>query len=259
MTNAASEFIDSPFNFRDFGDVVGQGDAAVARNMLYRAGQQAMLSETAIYSLHAIHFDLIVDLRYPGERRAAPSPWPPGWSDRVVAHHVESDDRAPHLAIMTAASGGAAAVEAAYRELYRRLPFDPVYRPLFAAALRRIADASGPVLIHCSAGKDRTGMLVALLLDTLGVDRGDIEADYLRSNEAPALHRLRDDLAVRLAADGTPDPVATAHSLVGVDASYLRSMFAAIGDRDGGVANYLAASDVPASAIHALRARLLAR
>lgn len=47
------------------------------------------------------------------------------------------------------------------------------------ASIRTIADAPGAVLVHCAAGKDRTGVVVALALDAAGVDRGTIVSDYL--------------------------------------------------------------------------------
>ena len=52
-----------------------------------------------------------------------------------------------------------------------------------AASIRTIASARGAVLVHCAAGKDRTGMVVALALDAAGVDRGAIASDYLATAE----------------------------------------------------------------------------
>lgn len=51
------------------------------------------------------------------------------------------------------------------------------------ASIRTIADAPGAVLVHCAAGKDRTGVVVALALDAAGVDRGAIVSDYLATAE----------------------------------------------------------------------------
>ena len=62
------------------------------------------------------------------------------------------------------------------------------------AALELIADESSrPVIIHCTAGKDRTGIVTALLLDILGVDHETIVADYhvTHGNMAPILERIR--------------------------------------------------------------------
>ena len=63
----------------------------------------------------------------------------------------------------------------------------------FAEAFQRIAAPGGtPALVHCAAGKDRTGVLVALLLDVAGVEVELIAADYAVSNErmAPIIDRL---------------------------------------------------------------------
>ncbi|MFY0407497.1 tyrosine-protein phosphatase [Solicola sp. PLA-1-18] len=56
--------------------------------------------------------------------------------------------------------------------------------PDVVRALALVADADGPVLVHCAAGKDRTGVLVALALRCVGVSRHDVVTDYLRTGEA---------------------------------------------------------------------------
>jgi protein-tyrosine phosphatase len=65
----------------------------------------------------------------------------------------------------------------AYMSYLRRRPDSVV------ASVRAIARAGGAVLVHCAAGKDRTGVVVALALDAAGVDRDTIVADYLASGE----------------------------------------------------------------------------
>jgi hypothetical protein len=65
----------------------------------------------------------------------------------------------------------------AYMSYLRRRPDSLV------GAVRAIARADGAVLVHCAAGKDRTGVVVALALDAVGVDRGTIVADYLATAE----------------------------------------------------------------------------
>lgn len=86
---------------------------------------------------------------------------------------------------------------AGYREhMYTRWLRD--YRTQFAQALAAIADADGPVVFHCAGGKDRTGLVAALLLRLAGVPIDEIAADYalserafLRGDEEPELHFLR--------------------------------------------------------------------
>ena len=50
-------------------------------------------------------------------------------------------------------------------------------------SLRLIADSPGATIVHCAAGKDRTGVVVAMALDEVGVERDEIVADYARSAE----------------------------------------------------------------------------
>lgn len=55
--------------------------------------------------------------------------------------------------------------------------------PLLVDLVRAVAEADGPVLIHCAAGKDRTGISVALLMRLVGVERDHVMTDYVRTNE----------------------------------------------------------------------------
>ncbi|MGF1428805.1 tyrosine-protein phosphatase [Kitasatospora sp. LaBMicrA B282] len=71
--------------------------------------------------------------------------------------------------------------------LYRWFVTDPVARERFAAVLRLLAAPDGPpLLFHCTAGKDRTGWVAALLLTALGVDRETVFEDYLLTNTRSA-------------------------------------------------------------------------
>jgi hypothetical protein len=73
------------------------------------------------------------------------------------------------------------------------------------ASIRAIANASGAVLVHCAAGKDRTGVVVALSLDAAGVDRGAIVSDYLAT-----AHRI-DAIMARLVSSTTYRPELEGH------------------------------------------------
>jgi rhodanese-related sulfurtransferase len=55
--------------------------------------------------------------------------------------------------------------------------------PLLVDVVREVVEADGPVLIHCAAGKDRTGIAVALLMRLIGVGRDETMADYVRTND----------------------------------------------------------------------------
>ena len=86
-----------------------------------------------------------------------------------------------------AATGGAAVMMV---DLYRRFVNQEASRAVFAEAVNVIATPGElPLLFHCTAGKDRTGWLAAVVLTALGVDRDTIVADYLRTHELNAVGR----------------------------------------------------------------------
>ncbi|MWB97155.1 tyrosine-protein phosphatase [Agromyces seonyuensis] len=123
-----------------------------------------------------------------------------------------------------------------------------------AAALGEIADADGGVLVHCTAGKDRTGVVVALALAVAGVDRETILTDY----EATAGF-LAGEWAERMLAgvrahgvEPTPDLV---ELITGSPRAALESVFASI-DEHGGLGAYLDQSGFDADARARLRAAL---
>ncbi|WP_195911057.1 tyrosine-protein phosphatase [Streptomyces kaniharaensis] len=106
-------------------------------------------------------------------------------------------DRSPERQRALLGDGRAAAMMTG---LYRWFVTDPVARERFGTVLRLLAAPDGPpLLFHCSAGKDRTGWVAALLLTALGVDRETVLADYLLTNErsAPIVGRVMDDFGTR--------------------------------------------------------------
>ena len=109
------------------------------------------------------------------------------------------------------------------------------------------AHGPGPVLVHCAAGKDRTGVAVAVLLRAAGVTRQAVEADFDTTNAH------RDALFRRLRAQGTIDDDVDPE-LVGVDLANLRPLLDAI-DRDG-PRRLLLEAGVPDVDIDAWRARI---
>ncbi|WP_323039308.1 tyrosine-protein phosphatase [Gemmobacter sp.] len=123
------------------------------------------------------------------------------------------------------------------------------------AVLATIAAApEGAVLFHCTAGKDRTGIIAALLLGAADVERDDIVADYAQTgaNIVPLVERL----LARTRANGG-DPVTHARFLR-CEAPTMEAMLDHIERRHGSISGYLADIGLTVSDIEALRDRLLA-
>src|SRR5208283_2739231 len=116
-------------------------------------------------------------------------------------------------------------------------------------AVRRVITllaAGRPVLTHCFAGKDRTGFLVATVLEAVGIDRDTIVADYLRSNDAvPQLRaRIAEMIQQRSDTELTPEVVTFTEArlsdgVLGVRAEYLAAARQAIDEQFGSLAGYL--------------------
>jgi protein tyrosine/serine phosphatase len=123
---------------------------------------------------------------------------------------------------------------------YAELPYQPAYVDLFTRYFGALAALPGSILIHCSAGKDRTGILAALTLNLLGVHRDDIMHDYLLTNDISSIAERLPRLKERLAAqhEFEPDDTALA-TLLRVEPAYLSRMYRAIAKRSVSVDQYL--------------------
>jgi len=132
-------------------------------------------------------------------------------------------------------------------------------------AVRQIVTMLGegrPVLVHCFAGKDRTGFAVAVALEAAGVHPDAILADYLRSNDAVA--RLRESILTTMRSrDGITDEVVSfaesrlTDEVLGVREQYLVSARRVLDETHGGLSGYLDAAGVTPADVQRLRGRLL--
>lgn len=226
-------------NFRDYGDY-GTAAGRVTRGRLFRSAHHARASNADLARLAEFSFTAIVDLRRPGERRGQPSRRPEGWSGTVIESDHDDGAEAPHIAFLKASELTVVSARSFMQKAYRQLPFEPPHIDLFSRYFRVLAASEGPVLIHCAAGKDRTGMLAALTHHLLDVHRDDLIEDYLLTNRAvafetrmPAMMRRLEELTGRTA---SPEAVA---AFLGVEAEWLDAAFSAIVDVHGSLDGYL--------------------
>lgn len=251
----------SPFeaidNFRDYGGYAVD-DRLLARGRLYRAGHQARATQADVARLEALGLAAVVDLRRPSERRAQPSRRPVGWAGTLIESGHDDGGEAPHLTFLKTADLTEASGRAFMTETYRRLPFEAAHVDLFGRYFRLLAEAEGPVLIHCTAGKDRTGLLAALTHSLLGVAHDDLMADYLATNQAVDLDGRAEEVARKLTAmTGRTASHGAVVAFLGVEAAYLDEAFGAMRARSGSVSAYLErVLGVDASLAARIRARL---
>lgn len=176
----------------NFRDVAGGGDARPLRaGRLFRSAQPHHLTQADVDRVRDAGIRTIVDLREPHEQ--VPPDWAPVQALGVVVVRVpvadqilpSVDEKAPpHEKETVGGEIDSRSVPEGHRILggFYRAMVDQAGSRL-AEVMAAVADG-GPVLLHCAAGKDRTGTTVALLLDLIGTDREVIVADYLRTDEA---------------------------------------------------------------------------
>lgn len=160
-------------NARDLGGYPTADGRPTCWGSMFRSDSPSRLSDVGRAALVASGVRTIVDLRLPAELATNPNPFaPPGLPGIDFWHESFIDPT------FTATPSGKVTLAGDYQRMLRR------FSHRVAAIMRRIANApEGPVLFHCWAGKDRTGLVSALLLELAGVPREIVAADYAMSEE----------------------------------------------------------------------------
>lgn len=165
-------------NFRDLGGYPGEGGRAVRWRRLFRSDHLAQLSEADRAALAALGLSRSVDFRGVAERAATPYELP-GVTQHALTIEPTVVQRLKDLAEAGHTLTGEVAVQL-MQELYRALVNDQAHR--FAELFEHLLQADAPLVFHCTAGKDRTGLAAALILLALGVPRPLVRQDYLLTN-----------------------------------------------------------------------------
>ncbi|MFZ1400292.1 MAG: tyrosine-protein phosphatase [Candidatus Promineifilaceae bacterium] len=169
-------------NFREAGGYHTAAGQMVRLGKLYRSGSIAHLNEADLAYLQRLGIQLVADLRSLEEREKHPDRLPavPGLVERPLP--MQSVDRWERLRGAYAIFFRKGKLDDYLLDGYTRVVLDGNAHHV-AELFQRLADpAQPPVLLHCTAGKDRTGLLVALFLLTLGVPEETVLADYTLSN-----------------------------------------------------------------------------
>ena len=256
------------WNFRDVAEETG-----IRPGRLFRSSELSGLDDAGRAAMTRFGIGDVADLRSAREvERRGAGQVPSGVEIHLLPFHelVANETEAPHehafQRMMTEKSDDEDVAVAAARfmtEEYDRFPALPGAHLAVRQVISLLADGKS-VITHCFAGKDRTGLTVALVLEAVGVEREAIAADFLRSNAAvPQLRAsILESIQSRAAESSTPEIVTFAEArltdeVLGVREEYLDASRRTI-DRDhGSVPKYLAAIGVTTDQIARLREALL--
>src|ERR1700722_9452470 len=228
-------------NFRDYGDYATAAGKRLKGGQLHRRAPPARATDADLDAIEALKLAVIVDLRRPGEREREPSRRHAGFKGRVIENdHGEAAGDDPWWNFVRSCDLSEDAFRGYLLNYYREAPFVARHVDLFSRYFQALADADGPVLIHCAAGKDRTGVLAALTHHLTGVHQDDVLEDYLLTNNPERVAARAPMGAELIAAEtgGTP-PAAALRAAIGVEAEYLAEAFRAIDAEHGSADAYL--------------------
>ncbi len=153
----------------------------------------------------------------------------------------------------------AAAMREEFASRYEDLPFRPHLRQVYADYLDGLAESDGASLVFCTAGKDRTGFIVAVLQTLLGLHPDDVMGEYLLTNAAPdsdaQIEKLRGQIEERFGEGLTEEAIQV---VTRVDPIFLKRAFGAVTAKFGSIEAYAwHALDCPPDKVANLRSRLV--
>ncbi|CAM3722019.1 tyrosine-protein phosphatase [Smaragdicoccus niigatensis] len=237
------------WNFRDVGGLKADDGRTIRPGILFRSSELCALDADGQRTLLGLGVADVVDLRSPDEvAYNRPDALPSGvhlHSTPVKDH--ERQEHAPHEQPRVLTPELA---EVLLEYAYTRFPVLENGQKALAHTIELIANSTGGVLIHCAAGKDRAGWIVAAVLRAAGISESDILADYLRSNDG--IEPLRQ---VVIARNG--DLTQISDKVLGVHEDFLHGAWRAVDEKYGSFENYLELIGVRDESVERLRARLL--
>lgn len=225
-------------NFRDYGGYAVEGGGRLRNGMLWRSAHHQDATDDDLTVVENLGIETIVDLRGDDERAAHPCRRSTGFSARVLFADGNTAGLAPHLQ----AAGGTIDNDTARSrmvDVYASMPYRPVLVNTLRLYLSALAEYEAPSLVHCVAGKDRTGFAVAVVHRLLGVHEDDLMQDYLLTNTAGKIEERiaqgGDVIRARYGAEIHDDAIRT---LMSVNPIFLDAALATVRRDHGDVASY---------------------
>jgi protein-tyrosine phosphatase len=177
-------------NLRDLGGYAVADGRVVRWGCLYRSADLCSLTDADMGVIADLRLGVIVDLRNGDERAARPNRLPPG-IEAIARETASQRSRMAEMLEDQIANGALPEVDDDYMTGVYVRHLDETLAPILRQILERSVDTpERPLLFHCAAGKDRTGLAAAVVLGVLGVDEATIVADYELTEQHWAVPRL---------------------------------------------------------------------
>ncbi|MGG8409818.1 tyrosine-protein phosphatase [Streptomyces sp. 12297] len=228
-------------NLRDLGGTPLPGGRTVRSGLVLRSGQLDRMDPAADPAVASLGLRTVIDFRTDAERDDHPDRVPEGavlvvanvLADKVSSGEMPAAAQLKHIlsdpAVAERQLGGGKA-EALFAQTYRSFVSSSSGQAAYRTLLTELAAPdAGPLLFHCTAGKDRTGWGATVILSLLGADEETVMAEYLSVN--PAVRQAFAPLIEGFTASGGDPDIALA--LIGVVPSYLEAALDEVATRYG--------------------------
>jgi protein tyrosine/serine phosphatase len=231
-------------NFRDYGGYAVAGGGRLKRGLLWRSGQHHGATDADLEKIAALNLASVFDLRTSKERTVHPCRRPANFAARVYFGEdpvrPPRTEAAPHIAAaQVTRQRTPESTREGLRNNYGGIVFRPELVKMIRLYLTELAEGNGASLINCMAGKDRTGVSVAVVQLAVGVHRDDVIEDYVLTNTAGDVEaRIAAGAATITAITGQMDDEVL-RILMGVEPEYMEAAFAAMTERHGSIDGYL--------------------
>ncbi|MCI5723432.1 MAG: tyrosine-protein phosphatase [Erysipelotrichaceae bacterium] len=174
--------IEKKRNFRDLGGYQTTDGKTVKKGYFFRSSRLSDFSQKELDIVENLHIKKIYDLRSLAEAKDAPDPALDGAEYIHISAITKPDGTEIDFSPSAMEDKVVYSKENNHEftsKVYGNLPFSPAYKKMF----KDIVENNTPIMFHCSAGKDRTGIAAMLILLALGVDEETIMYDYMLTNE----------------------------------------------------------------------------
>jgi len=234
----SGSLVSGAVNFRDVGGLPA-GGRRTCSGVLYRSGNLVAVDDAGARTLRELGIRRVIDLRDESEVAHAPS-------------RLDDGVEIQHEPLFLGSVASFFARDLSLDDMYAALVDDSAERVV--SAVRGILNAQ-PVLVHCTVGKDRTGVTVAIALAAAGVDREAVIADYARTEDfLPAERNARVLAAIRAVHPGNVHAEALATRS---PAPVMRALLDRLDREFGSAAGYLLANGMSATETERLREVLI--
>lgn len=229
-------------NFRDFGGYAARDERRLHNGLLYRSANPSGATEADLARLAAMNIGVVIDLRRANEREKNPSRRWDGFHNTVLIENDIGQENADEWSTFITTSDLSQTSFRDYMlDYYRKAPFQARHIDLYRRYFQALAQTDGAILVHCAAGKDRTGIICALTHHIAGVHEDDIRDDYLLTNDHERLvARLPMIRQVILDATGKVADDDALMTCMRVESEYLDEAFAVMVEQSGSIDGYLA-------------------